>query len=179
MRQAVVLGCLAAVSASLVGLARGSEPTIGTLSVASGKGVFTLEIRGSMLGTLTLGSLVVVDRTPNDPYGAIVTGRRLAVQRRLGPAKVMYRGQGLRFRMVGGSYRVVIRGAGLFLSVVAKGTVSLDGEAPLLGGDMGVYSLDGVDCSADPTSCTPVPDDPVRLKLQGAPDGEPGGSGKR
>jgi len=181
MRKAVWLACLAVVVAASAGVARASEPTTGTLSIEGGKGAFTLEVRGSMLGTLTLGSIVAVDRTPSDPYGAIVTGRRLAAQRRLGPAKVMYRGQGLRFRMVGGSYRVVIRGVGLALSAVGRGTFSLDGEPPVLGGDMGVYALNGADCSSDPASCTPIPDDPVRLKLQGAPENEPprSGSGTR
>jgi len=179
MRKAVLFACLAAVSAALVGTARGAEPETGTLSVEGGRGVFTLEVRGSTLGTLANGSVVVVDRSLNDPYVAIVTGRRVVVQRRLGPAKVLYRGQGLRFRMLGGSYRVVIRGAGLAMSVVGRGLVLLDGEPRAVGDDAGVYSVDGADCSAEPQSCVPVPDDPLRLKLDGTAQTDPGRQGIR
>ena len=167
MRKAVLFGCLAAVSAALVGTARGAEPETGTLSVEGGRGVFTLEVRGSTLGTLSNGSIIVVDRTLNDPYVPIVTGRRV-VQRWLSPARVQVRGWGLRFRMLGGSYRFVIRGTGLALSAVGRGFVLRDGEPHVPGDDMGVYSLDGADCSTEPQSCVPVPDDPIRVKLVGA-----------
>ena len=178
MRKAVLFACLAAVSAALVGTARGAEPETGTLSVEGGRGVFTLEVRGSTLGTLSNGSIVVVDRSLSDPYVPIVTGRRV-VQRKLGPTRVQVRGWGLRFRMLGGSYRFVIRGTGLALSSVGRGFVLLDGEPHVPGDDMGVYSLDGADCSAEPQSCVPVPDDPIRLKLAGGsqPDSGRQGSG--
>jgi hypothetical protein len=166
MRKAVLFVCLAAVSAALVGSASGAEPETGTLSVEDGRGVFTLEVRGSTLGTLSNGSLVVVDRSLSDPYVATITGRRV-VQRKVSPTRVQVRGWGLRFRMLGGSYRVVIRGTGLALSTVGRGYVLLDGEPHVPGDDMGVYSLDGADCSTEPQSCVPVPDDPIRLKLAG------------
>ena len=90
MRKAVLFACLTAVSAAFVGAARGAEPETGTLSVQGGRGVFTLEVRGSTLGTLSNGSIVVVDRSLSDPYVPIITGRRV-VQRRLGPTRVQVR----------------------------------------------------------------------------------------
>ena len=178
MRKPVLFACVAVVSAAIVGAARGAEPEAGTLSVERGRGVFMLDVRGAVvLGRLASGSIVVTDRSPNDSYVATVTGRRLVVQRRLGPAKTLFRGVGLRFRMLGGSYRVVIRGAGLALSVVGRGFVSLDGEPRVAGEDVGVYSLDGVDCSIEPESCVPIPDAPVRLKLESPAEPEPSRQG--
>ena len=109
------------VTSSLAGAA---EPTVGTLSVERGKGVVMVDLRGSLLGRLGTGSLRVTDLTPNDRYGAMVTGRRVTPER-IGPRTVLYKGQGLRFRMLGGGYRVVARGSGIsvsaFVSVIAKG----------------------------------------------------------
>jgi hypothetical protein len=165
MRRLITLACLAAVSTVLVAGARGADPELGSLSVERGRGLITLEVRGSVLGRLALGSITVTDRTPNDPYLASVTGKRVVIQRRLTPTKVFIRGQGLRFRMLGGSYKIVIRGSGISLSAVGRGHVWLDGEPRFLGDDMGVYSIDGIDCGAEPESCDLVPDEPVRERL--------------
>jgi len=170
MRTLISLGCLATVSAVLVSVAAGADPDVGELSVERGKGIVTIELRGSVLGRLANGAITITDRTPGDPYLANVTGRRIVVQRRLGPSKVYIRGQGLRYRMVGGSFRIVIRGSGISVSAVGRGTVTLDGEPRFLDDDVGVYSLDGADCSIEPLSCVPVPDEPIRLKLGKAPD---------
>jgi len=169
MRALVFSICSVAVAAVLAGAAGAAEPSAGVLSVQGGKGVVMLELRGSVLGLLGSGSIVVVDRTPRDRYVAIVTGRKL-VQQRLGPARMLYRGQGLRYRMLGGGYRIVIRGTGIALSAVGRGLVSLDGERRFPGDDAGVYSVDGVDCAVEPATCTPLPDEPVRFRLGPPPD---------
>jgi hypothetical protein len=177
MRRLILLVCLGAVSAVLVAGAGGAESPVGTLSVERGKAHLILEVRGAVLGRLTNGSITVTDRTPNDPYAATIRGKRLASQRRLSPAKVFVRGQGLRFSMLGGSYRIVIRGSGIALSVVGRGVVSLDGEPRVTGDDVGVYSLDGVDCSVEPSTCAPIPEDPVRVRLDKPVEEEPTQSG--
>lgn len=180
MRTLISLGCLATVSAVLAGVAAGADPDVGTLSVERGKGIVTIEVRGSVLGRLANGAITVTDRTPGDPYLANITGRRIVVQRKLGPSKVYIRGQGLRFRMVGGSFRIVIRGSGISVSAVGRGNVTLDGEPRFLDDDVGVYSVDGTDCSIEPLSCVPVPDEPIRLKLGKATDeGSRSGSSAR
>ncbi len=161
----LLLLLLAAVTAAVVAAAAGAAgPTAGTLSVEGGKGVVTVELRGSMLGLLANGSLRVTDLTPRDRYAPTVTGRKL-IQLRLGPRTVVFKGQGLRFRMLGGSYRIVVRGSGIALSGVGWGWVTLDGEPRFTGDDTGVYSVDGVDCSTDPQTCTSLPDLPLRIKL--------------
>ena len=177
MRKLVLLVCLGAVATVLVGAARGAEPEAGTLSIERGKGVLTLEVRGSVLGRLGNGSITVTDRTPNDPYLATITGRRVLVQRRLTPTKLFFRGNGLRFRMLGGSYKIVLRGSGISLSAVGRGAVSLDGEPRFPGDDIGLYSLDGVDCGVEPENCLAVPDEPTRLKFENSPEEESGQKG--
>ena len=166
MRTAVLLACAALAAAFLAATSMAAQPTTGTLSLERGKGVVTLELRGVVLGRLTGGSLKVVDTTPRDRYTATVAGRKLT-QERVGPRTVVYRGQGLRFRMLGGGYRVTIRGAGISLSVVGRGAVTLDGEPKFVGDDTGVYSFEeGVDCGVEPERCTPLPELPVRFLLE-------------
>lgn len=178
MRRLILLACVCAVAATPAWGARGADPEIGTISIERGKGTVVLEVRGSVLGRLTNGTITVTDRTPNDAYIATVTGRRVLVQRRVSPTKVFVRGLGLRYRMVGGSYRIVIRGQGISLSAVGRGNVSIDGEPKVVGEDLGVYSVESdVDCGMEPFDCTPVPDEPVRLKL-GGPEMQPGQKGE-
>jgi len=159
-----LFACSAIAAGLLSGIAGASEPTSGTLSVERGKGVVMLDIRGSVLGRLTSGVLRVTDQTPNDRFAALVVGRKLT-QERVGPRTTVYRGQGLRFRMLGGGYRMTLRGAGIDLSAVGKGATVLDGEPRFFGDDAGVYSLDGVDCGVEPEKCLSLPVDPTRFVL--------------
>jgi hypothetical protein len=154
----------AAALAALAGLAGATEPTAGTLSVERGKGVVMLDLRGNVLGRLTSGTLRVTDNTPGDRYAAYVVGRKLT-QQRTGTRTVLYRGQGLRFRMLGGGYRVVVRGIGIDVEAVGRGVVTLDGEPRIEGEDVGVYSLDGADCGVEPQLCAPLPTEPERFIL--------------
>jgi hypothetical protein len=165
MRNLLILCCSLAALLGAASSVWAAEPTSGTLSVERGKGVVMVELRGSLLGRLTVGSLRVTDQTPNDRYTPLVVGRKVT-QERLGPRTVVYRGQGLRFRMVGGAYRVVARGSGIALSAVGRGSVMLDGDPRFPGDDAGVFSLDGIDCSLEPTLCTPLPTEPERYLLE-------------
>jgi hypothetical protein len=168
MLKLVVFLCTFCVAAIAASFAWAGEPTAGTLSVERGKGAVMIDLRGSVLGRLSSGTLRVTDQTPNDKYTALVAGRKFT-QERLGPRTVLYRGQGLRFRMLGGGYRMLARGTGISLSAVGRGTVMLDGDARFPGDDVGVYSRDGVDCSAEPLSCTALPTEPERFALEPPP----------
>jgi hypothetical protein len=170
MRTLSLLACSLVAAVSLAATAGAAEPDAGSLSVEGGKGVVTLDLRGVVLGRVARGSLRVTDLTPRDRFSATVAGRALT-QERLGPRTVLYRGQGLRFRS-GGGFRIVVRGAGISLSAVGRGTVSLDGEARAPGDETGVYSLDGVDCSLEPELCTVLPDEPERHTI-GPPPSDP------
>ena len=164
MRKLVVLLCAVTALAATT-IAWAAEPTAGTLSIERGKGVVMIDLKGSVVGRITTGSLRITDHTPNDRYAAVVFGRKLT-QERLGPRTVLYRGQGLRFRMLGGGYRMVARGSGITVSAVGRGVVVLDGEPRFAEDDVGVYSLDGTDCSVEPLSCSPLPVEPERFALE-------------
>jgi hypothetical protein len=165
MRKLVLVLCSLAALVGVVSVAWAAEPTAGTLSVERGKGVVMVDLRGSLLGRLVQGSIRVTDHTPNDRYSATVVGRRVTSER-LGPRTIVYRGLGLRFRMAGGGYRVVMRGSGISVSAVGRGVVMLDAEPRFAGDDPGIYSLDGVDCSLEPVLCTPLPTEPTRFSLE-------------
>jgi len=171
------IAILAALAATAGAAAPTVGPTAGNLSVADGKGIVVVELRGVTLGVLASGSLRVTDLTPRDRYVPTVTGRKLT-QQRLNARTVVFRGQGLRFKMIGGSYRFVARGSGIALSGVGWGSVTLTGLPKFFGDDVGVYSVDGVDCGDQPDSCTPLPDTPLKLKLgTTATDGSKSSSG--
>jgi hypothetical protein len=161
-KLAVLLCSITALAAAAAALA---QPAPGTLSVERGRGVVMIDLKGSVVGRITSGSLRVTDHTPNDRFTAVVYGRKLT-QERAGPRTIVYRGAGLRFRMLGGGYRMVARGSGITVSAVGRGSVMLDGEPRFTADDLGVYSLDGTDCSVDPLTCTPLPLEPERYLLE-------------
>ena len=176
MRKLVVFVCSLAVLAIAASFAWAGEPSSGTLSVDRGKGVVMIDLRGSVLGRLASGSLRITDQTPNDRFGPLVAGKKLTWER-IAPRTVIYRGLGLRFRLVGGGYRMVARGSGITVSAVGRGNVMLDGEPRWPGDEIGLYSRDGADCSAEPESCTPLPVDPERFALEPLPAEPPTGAG--
>jgi hypothetical protein len=165
MRTLVLLVCAIVATVALAGVAAAQTPDTGVLSVERARGSLLLELRGSLLGRLGSGTLRVTDLTPRDRFDPIVTGRKVSANR-LGPRTVVYHGQGLRFRMVGGRYRIAVRGSGVSVSAVGRGWVVLDGEPKLPFDDVGVYSLeDGVDCGLDPDLCLPLPIEPERFAI--------------
>jgi hypothetical protein len=126
----------------------------GTLSVEDGQGKVTVQARGGVIGRLDRGTVTIYDLTPEDAYDPSVVGydqQPLFV----GDSGVRYAGLGLRFRLVGGRYKIVIDGRGIDLSVVAKGSGSI--VAAVGSVDPGAYSLDGADCRNDRASCKPLP----------------------
>lgn len=169
MRKLSLFAC-SLIAAIVVASAGAAEPNNGTLSVDQGRGAVMLDLRGSVLGRLGSGMLRVTDHTPRDPFGEIVFGRKVS-EERVGPRTVVYRGHGLRFRMVGGGFRIVVRGTGIAVSAVGRGVVSLDGERR---GDetTGIYSLTGADCWVEPGLCVPLPDEPERFVLGQPEEGE-------
>lgn len=176
MRKLLVLVCSFLVVAGTASLGSAAVPTSGTLSVDRGKGVVMIDLRGSVLGVIATGTLRVTDQTPFDRYAPLVAGKKLTSER-VGPRTVIYRGQGLRFRLVGGGYRMVARGSGITVSAVGRGNVMLDGEPRFAGDDIGLYSRDGADCSSEPDSCLPLPVDPERFALEAPATEPPSGGG--
>lgn len=168
IRKTLVLGALLALCLPVAGL---GAPRVedGTLSVEDGRGKVIVQARGGLIGRLDRGTVTVFDLTPNDAYSPVVTGadERVVSVGRFGER---YRGSGVRFRILGGAFRVVVEGRGIDLSVVGRGNVYVEG----LGTDPGLFSLDGADCRRSPATCEPLPQLGVRFKLGGPESGEKG-----
>lgn len=139
----------------------------GTLSVEDGRGKVVLQAKGGVIGRLERGSVTIFDLTPRDGNDPVVTGDDRPV-REVGLNGFRYAGAGIRFRLIGGSFRIVVDGRGIDLSVVGKGQGAIKGE----GLEPGLYSLDGADCRRDPDSCSPLPDVLRRFQLGKVERGE-------
>jgi hypothetical protein len=161
MRKTLVLAALLALAIPVAGLGA-SRVNDGTLSVEDGRGKVNVFARGGLIGRLDRGSVTIFDLTPNDAHSPVVTGDDQPILL-VGENGLRYRGQGIRFRVLGGSFRVVIQGRGIDLSVVGRGNGFLEGN----GLDRGLYSLDGADCRRAPASCEPLPLLGTRFKLGG------------
>jgi hypothetical protein len=140
----------------------------GTLSVEDGNGRVTLQARGGVIGRIERGTVTIYDLSPEDAFEPWVVGDDQPV-RFVGETGITYGGVGLRFRLLGGRYRIVIAGRGIDLSVVAKGVGTIVAGPS---GDPGVYSLDGADCRNDRDSCKPLPDLIKRFQLGAGERGE-------
>lgn len=134
----------------------------GTLSVEDGRGKVNLDARGGVFGRLDRGTITVYDKTPGDASFPVVTGADQP-EVFLADGSVRYRGTALRFRVIGGGFKLMIQGRGIDLSVVGKGSGFIEGEAV----EPGVYSLDGADCRRNRASCELLPQPGVRFKLGG------------
>jgi len=163
MRKTFALLGLLALALPVAGVA-GLRAGEGTLSVEDGNGKVSVQARGGVIGRLERGTVTIFDLTPDDANDPVVFGDDRPV-RFIGETGIQYAGTGLRFRLVGGGFRIVITGRGIDLSVVAKGSGSIAAEARV--GDPGVYSLDGADCRNVRSTCTPLPESPRRFQLGG------------
>lgn len=152
MRKSLLLLALLALALPVAGVAA-VDAGDGTLSVESGRGKVTVDARGAVIGRLGYGTVTIWDLTPEDANEPVVWGDDLPV-RLVGETGVRYSGTGMRFRVIGGRYRVVIVGSKIDLSAVGKGWASIRGD----GLDAGVYSVDGADCSRARLACKPLPE---------------------
>ena len=160
MRKTFAILGLLALALPVAGVA-GLRAGEGTLSIEDGVGKVTLQARGGVIGRLDRGSVTIFDLTPEDAYEPWVVGNDQPL-RFIGENGIRYGGLGLRFRLIGGKYRIVIDGRGIDLSVVAKGSGTITAGAAA---DPGVYSLDGADCRSNRASCTPLPEVAKRFQL--------------
>jgi hypothetical protein len=133
----------------------------GTLSVEDGRGKISLQARGGVFGRLDRGTVTVYDTTPGDANFPVVTGADEPEFFLVGNG-VRYRGSGIRFRVVGGGFKLLIQGRGIDLSVVGKGSGFIEGDTL----EPGVYSLDGADCRKNRASCELLPEPGIRFKLE-------------
>jgi hypothetical protein len=159
MRKSFLFLALLALGLPVIGLAA-TRTGEGTLSVEDGRGKVTIQARGGVIGRLERGSVTIYDLTPEDSNIPAVFGDDQPVAL-IGENGIKYTGSGMRFRFIGGRYRILIQGRGIDLSAVGKGFGTIRGDV----GQLGVYSLDGADCRKDPDACTLLPEVEKRFLL--------------
>jgi hypothetical protein len=143
-----VLGLALALPAGAAARLRG--PTDGTLSVKDARGVVTIQGRGGVIGSFNKGSVLINDPVDGDGTGPIVTGDEWSNEKT--DTATVWGGTRVRFRIIGGSFRVVVRGRGVNLSFVGKGNVILNGAGT---DDDGSYAVNGDDYNLIPAFALP------------------------
>lgn len=143
-------------------------PGDGTLEVQSGRGLVDVQARGGIIGRFDTGRLIIDDPIEGDGSGPIVYGAERI--RELGPTRTLYIGEDVRFRLIGGGWKVRIIAVGMWVSVVGRGQAVLDDGEPSFT-DSGRFSVNG-------GPFQPMPTAPTRVRLGLLPPGPPGGGGK-
>jgi len=140
MRRLLTFAMLAALVLPAAALAYPSGINDGTLSVQNGQGKVIVSARGGVIGSIVRGSVTISDPVDGDGTGPIVTGDDWSKERN--DTTTTWGGTRVRFRLIGGAFKVVVRGRGINLSVVGKGSVTLAGAGTA---DDGSYSVNGGD----------------------------------
>jgi hypothetical protein len=98
-------------------------PGDGTLVVDNGRGQVTIRARGGIIGRFDSGRLIVEEISSGANPPIVYGPERI---RDLGVHRTLYVGEDVRFRMIGGLYRITIQAVGMDVSAVGRGTVVLD-----------------------------------------------------
>src|ERR1700675_1537255 len=146
MRALLTFAVLVALALPAASLARDQGASDGTLSVRDGRGTITISGRGGVLGSFARGSVMISDPVEGDGTGPIVTGDDFPPVEK-NDTTTTWRGTKVRFRIIGGSFRIVVKARGINLSLVGTGKVTLDGAGT---GADGSYSVNGGDYLAIP-----------------------------
>lgn len=109
----------------------------GTLAVTGASGTVGIASRGALIAQIDRGKVILDDRDTKDGKAPVVWGYEN--KRDISDTKALYSGTDIRFRIIGGFFRVKVIGTGIDLSLVGRGSVTL---GPALGlFTLGTYSL--------------------------------------
>jgi hypothetical protein len=153
MKRLLPIAALAALLLPSPGTATTRGMNDGTLSVQDGRGKFTISARGGVIGSFAKGKVIITDPIDGDGTGPIVNGDDWHRER--DAATDVYGGNKVRFRLIGGAFKITVIGRGVNLAVVGRGIVTLNGEGTL---DDGSYSVNGADYLS-------IPSDPFSFAL--------------
>jgi hypothetical protein len=153
MRRFLTVAMLAALAVPATSAAQPRGANDGTLSVRDGRGAITISGRGAVIGSFAQGRVTISDPVEGDGSGPIVTGDEWSRDR--DATTTTWGGTRVRFRIIGGAFKIFVKGRGINLSLVGKGTVTLNGAGTE---DDGTYSVNG-----EPYS--PIPDFPFPFVL--------------
>jgi hypothetical protein len=143
----VLVGALALPAASA---ARTFSSTDGTLSVQDARGVITIQGRGGVIGSLGKGTVLINDPIDGDGTGPIVTGDDWSRDKT--DTATIWGGTKVRFRIIGGTFRIVVRGRGINLSFVGRANVIVNGAGT---DDDGSYATNGGEYDLIPAFAVP------------------------
>jgi hypothetical protein len=162
MRRLLVPFLILATLFPAVALSSSTGPSDGTLAVRDARGKITLVLRGSLIGRFGNGTLKIEDLAANEGADPVVRGYEKVKWGR-GNAPT-YSGRNVRFRIIGGHYRVTFSAKAVYFSLVGKGRVLLDGSGSVEEGVFydGFYSLNGAGEES-------LPDEPTWLLLAPPP----------
>ena len=152
MRNLLTFAMLVALALPAASAARDQGASDGTLSVRDARGTVTISGRGGVIGSFARGSVKIIDPVEGDGTGPIVTGDEWSKDR--DATTTTWGGMKVRFRIIGGSFRIVVKGRGINLSLVGKGNVTLSGAGT---GDDGSYSVNGGEYLPIPPFSFPFP----------------------
>jgi hypothetical protein len=102
--------------------------TDGSLSVKRGRATITIRLaRGTVIGRLAAGQVKIKDPSPYDgPPPDVRHCRRLRYPT---PNTTLCIGRNLTFRALDGRFVVTVKGTGIYLSAVGRGTVTIIGDS--------------------------------------------------
>jgi hypothetical protein len=155
MKRVALIVALAALVFPTLAFAVTRNAGDGTLSLMNGKGTFTVSAKGGVIGSFAKGKVIVTDPIEGDGTGPIVSLSGDDWHKDRGDTTDVYGGTKIRFRLIGGTFRIKVIGRGVNLSVVGRGQATINGEGTL---DDGSYSVNGSDYQ-------PVPFDPFTFTL--------------
>jgi hypothetical protein len=134
-----------------VGVLAAAKPPAGALSIEGGKGVIVVRGNGGLLGRVAHGSVEIIDLTPGDAWRPTVNGITRG-------KRSLTKGANVSFRILGGEYRITIRGDGISVSARGSGVAALLGVPGPFSSDAGIYSTDlEADCQDFPDQCQAIP----------------------
>jgi hypothetical protein len=153
MRRFLTFAVLVALAVPATSAARGRGANDGTLSIRDARGTITIQGRGGVIGSFAKGSVTINDPVEGDGTGPIVTGDDWSKERN--ETTTSWGGTKVRFRIIGGAFRIRVQGRGINLSLVGKGNVTLKGAGT---DDDGTYAVNG-------EAYSPIPDFPFPFFL--------------
>lgn len=141
----------------------------GVLSVEEGRGLIQIKGEGVLLGRVGAGAVMIVDQTPKDRWVPWIKGTVM-------PRSGWVRGTDVTFRLLGGKYKILVRGEGISISARGKGSAVLEG-VPDAFGVTGIFGLgEEADCRSAFERCAPIPLESARVSF--GPPETPTQSGK-
>jgi hypothetical protein len=119
MRTLLAVFASALLALPALAWAASSAADDGTLSVKNGDGVIFVVARGTIIGACDRCRVSIIDPSPDDGAPAVVDGAE--THKDVSDTHDLYFGSDVRFRLVGGFFKIRVSGYGVDLGVVAKG----------------------------------------------------------